>query len=371
MATLQGDPVDRPAVCFYELNGLDEDPTDPDPFNVYSDPSWGPLLELTRERTDRIVMRHVPLRDGPPDPLEALTTVERRAESDSRITLRTVRAGRRTLRSVTRRDPGTNTLWTVEPLLKDVGDLEAWLDLPERPVGGAPDPAGVTDAERRLGESGIVMIDTADPLCCVAPLFGLGEFTVLAIERPDLVHRALERAARALLARTKAVAAALPGRLWRIFGPEYASEPFLPPRLFREFVVGYDEPMVRAIRSHGGYARIHSHGRLESILDDIAGMSCDALDPIEPPPQGDIHLGWVRQRHGENMVLFGNLEVSDIETLPTPQFETKVRTALREGTAGQGRGFVLMPTACPYGRDISPLTLRNYSCMVELAESFG
>lgn len=32
MATLRGDPVDRPPVSFYELNGLDENPDDPDPF---------------------------------------------------------------------------------------------------------------------------------------------------------------------------------------------------------------------------------------------------------------------------------------------------------------------------------------------------
>jgi len=30
MATMRGGPVDRPAVSFYELNGLDEDYNDPD-----------------------------------------------------------------------------------------------------------------------------------------------------------------------------------------------------------------------------------------------------------------------------------------------------------------------------------------------------
>jgi len=34
MATLEGKPVDRPAVSFYELNGLDEDPCNDDPFNI-------------------------------------------------------------------------------------------------------------------------------------------------------------------------------------------------------------------------------------------------------------------------------------------------------------------------------------------------
>ncbi|MBW8016687.1 MAG: hypothetical protein FVQ82_10905 [Planctomycetes bacterium] len=60
MATLRGEPVDRPAVSFYELNGLDEDYNDPDPFNIYNDPSWKPLIDLTKDHTDRIVMRSVP-----------------------------------------------------------------------------------------------------------------------------------------------------------------------------------------------------------------------------------------------------------------------------------------------------------------------
>ena len=59
MATLRGEPVDRPPVSFYELNGLDEHPNDHDPFNIYADHSWQPLIERTRAKTDRIVMRGV------------------------------------------------------------------------------------------------------------------------------------------------------------------------------------------------------------------------------------------------------------------------------------------------------------------------
>jgi len=160
----------------------------------------------------------------------------------------------------------------------------------------------------------------------------------------------------------------LPGRLWRIVGPEYASPPFLPPRLFCEYVTRYDTPIVQAIQRYGGYARMHSHGRLKLILSHILETGCDGLDPIEPPPQGDMELSEVRQRYGEQLVLFGNLEISDIENLPTAEFERKVRAALEQGTAGKGRGFVLMPSSCPYGRVLSPLTLQNYLSMVELVE---
>lgn len=370
MATLKGEPVDRPPVSFYELNGLDENPANDDPFNIYSHPSWRPLIELTARKTDRIVMRGVPFRDMPPDPVAELTTFETYYKNGSRFTLQTIRADKRLLTSRTRQDPDVNTVWALEHLLKDTDDLCAWLELPEPEFGGKPDVSRVLEAEEILGETGIVMIDTGDPLCSVAPLFDMGEFTVVAMTEPKLFHQALEKSARLLYKKTEAVAKALPGRLWRIYGPEYASPPYLQPRYFREYVVEYDKPMVETIQKYGGFARIHSHGRLKDILYDIVSTGCLGLDPIEPPPQGDVSLRYVRENYGKQLVLFGNLEMSDIENLPTDQFEKKVERALEEGTAGEGRGFVLMPSACPYGRELSPLTLRNYEKMIEAIEQF-
>ena len=126
--------------------------------------------------------------------------------------------------------------------------------------------------------------------------------------------------------------------------------------------------MIDAIQKYDGYARIHSHGNLKDILDDIADMGADGLDPIEPPPQGDVTLKYVRENYGNKMVLFGNLEIADIENMPTEKFSEKVKIALDEGTAGSGRGFVLMPSASPYGRILSPLTLKNYEKIIELVE---
>jgi hypothetical protein len=70
------------------------------------------------------------------------------------------------------------------------------------------------------------------------------------------------------------------------------------------------------------------------VLEAIAEMGPDALDPIEPPPQGDVQLRDVRARYGRQMMLFGNLEVNDIENVATDQFRERVLRALDEGTAG-------------------------------------
>jgi hypothetical protein len=370
MATLQGKPVDRPPVSFYELNGFDQSPCDPDPLNIFSHPSWQPLLELASEKTDRILLRGVAFKEIDPDPLGRLAKDETWVDAaGSRFTRRTVTAGKRTLTMQYRRDRDVNTVWTTEHLLKNVDDLDVLLELPLFDGDDARiDPSPVLKAEASLGDTGIVMIDTPDPLCLAALLFDMGEYTVIAMTDPGRFHRLLERFAAVLLARTAEVAAALPGRLWRIYGPEFAAAPYLPPRLFREYVCRYVTPMIEIIHRTGGYARVHCHGRVKGILDDIAAMGADAIDPLEPPPQGDVELAYVRQRYGQQLVLFGNLEIADIETLPTEQFAEKVKRALDEGTAGAGRGFVLMPSAAPYGRVLSARTIENYETMIRLVE---
>lgn len=369
MRTLRGETVDRPPVSFYEINGLDESPTDADPFNIFSDPSWEPLIALARDHTDRIVMRGASFKGVQPDPVEELSKSETCMREGRQYTMHRIQAGKRLLTSRARRDPDVNTVWMEEHLLKDEEDLRAFLSLPQPAQSGVPDVSGMVETERRLGDSGIVMVDTPDPLCLAASLFDMETYTIMALTQTALFRKLLDRFYPVLFSRVEAVSKAFPGRLWRIYGPEYASPPHLPPHLFGELVTPYVGPMVQAIQRHGGYARIHSHGRLRDILDSIVEMHPDGLDPIEPPPQGDVELGWVREHYGRNMVLFGNLEISDIETLPTARFREKVFRALDEGTRGEGRGFVLMPSACPYGRRLPEQTLRNYEVIIECVES--
>ena len=79
-------------------------------------------------------------------------------------------------------------------------------------------------------------------------------------------------------------------------------------------------------------------------------------------------LAEVRERYGQQMVLFGNLEASDIEILAADEFAGRVQRALVEGTHGTGRGFVLMPSSVPYGRVLPDQALKNFQAMVKAVE---
>lgn len=374
---MRGQPVDRPPVSFYEIGGFQVNPSDPDPYNIYNAPDWQPLLQLAEERTDIIRMMS-PVRARSVDPTGSSTSAAWREfyreqtieENGTRITRTTLTVAGRTMTQTTKRERDLDTVWTTEHLLKDADDAEAFLQVPDEAFAETVDIEPLLAEEAALGDRGIVMVDTEDPICAVASLFSMEDYSILAMYEQKLVHQLLERFAARIQARTERVSRLLPGRLWRIYGPEYASEPYLPPRLFGEYAVRYTGPMVHAIKANGGFARIHSHGRLRNILDMIAGMGADALDPIEPPPQGDVWLREVRERHGKQLVLFGNLEISDIELLASRQFEEKVKRALDEGTSGVGRGFVLQPSASPYGRAITARTMGNYETIIRLIEAW-
>lgn len=382
MATLRGEPVDRPAVNFYEIGGISVDPSvhgkgrgamdpdDPDPFNVYNDPSWRPLLRLAETSTDLIRMRQPILRDPPGSPREEFIRVREWQEGDARFVRTEIRVGGRVLTQTIRRDRQVATNWCIEHLLKSREDVLAWLELPDEVFAREVDVTPLWEEEQRVGERGIVMVDTGDPICAVAPLFDMEDYLMFAFTERALFHRMLEKAARPLWDITERTARDFPGHLWRIYGPEYASEPYLPTTLFEEYVVRYTKPMFDSIRRYGGFPRLHCHGRIRNLLPFFVQMGATATDPIEPPPQGDVTLEFVRREYGRELVLFGNIEASDLENLEPSEFEKVVAQSLREGTAGEGRGFVLMPSAAPYGRTITPRTMANYETMVRLAHNF-
>jgi uroporphyrinogen-III decarboxylase len=371
MATLRGEPVDRPPVSFYEIGGWTFDTEDPDPFNIYNSPEWWPLIRLAEEETDLIRMMGATVTPAAHNPREEFYREETYMEGRSRYTRRTLTVAGRTMTSLTRRDPEVSTTWTVEHLLKNEEDVRAYLQLPDEVFAYEYSVENLRAAEEAVGDAGIVMVDVGDPLGHTASLFAPEDYTVLGLTEPSLFHQLQEKHTRYVYPLVEYVAQAFPGHLWRVVGSEYASEPFLPPRLYAEYEVRYTKPMVETIQKYGGFARLHSHGRLKNILPYIVEMGVAGLDPVEPPPQGDMQLIDVRRGYGKDMVLFGNIEASDIEMLSPAEFETWVVRALREGTAGEGRGFVLHPSACPYGRHISADVMANYETMVRLAKEFG
>jgi uroporphyrinogen-III decarboxylase len=157
--------------------------------------------------------------------------------------------------------------------------------------------------------------------------------------------------------------------LYRICGPEYATPPYLPNELFTRFVKPYVTEMTELIHSKGALVRLHSHGRVNQALETIAATGCDALDPVEAPPDGDIELAEVKRRVGDQMCIFGNIQLKMLESGTPDEVEAKVRQCLSE--AMDGGGYVIMPTASPISTPLSKKTEANYLRFFESALKYG
>ena len=363
---IRGQDTDRSAVNFYEIGGFDIDTSDQDPFNVYSSSSWVELINFAMRETDLIFLRTAK-QISRNEAYDEFFSREEHIEGESRFTRTTLNINGKTLTARTRRDAEVHTTWTLEHLLKDVEDLRAYLDLPDEIFAAEFSADSLYREEQRLGDRGIIMVDTADPLCIAASLFSMENYTIIALTEQALFHSLLEKIAGYLFKHVQAISRAFPGHLWRICGPEYATEPYLPPSLFEEYVNRYTGPLVRIIHQNGGFARLHCHGRLKTALPYIAEMGVDAIDPIEPPPQGDVDLEFVTREYGAHMSLFGNIEVSDIENVEPAEFELIAGRSLEAGR--KARGFALMPSASPYGREITERTMENYKTLVRLTKA--
>lgn len=334
----------------------------------WSDPSYARLIRAIRERTDLLRMWYphsteVFLHSASRVPID----VADRREGDATVTERIYHTPKGDLRQVTKVIDGVHTTWEVEHLCKSLDDVEKALSVPyEPPVYEAGAGAAV---ERKMGDTGIILGDASDALCSVAPLMEFGEYTVWALTEPDHFQRTLDRVHERIMQNLRRSLRAFVAPLYRICGPEYATPPFLPPECFARFVVPYVRDIAELIHAHGAKARIHCHGRIGRVLDMILETGVDAIDPCEPPPDGDIELADVKRRAGSRLCIFGNIEMKLLETGSGEDVEREVRRTM--DAAKLGGGFVLSPTDSVYGSPLPRKTEDNYLRFIDAAHRYG
>lgn len=355
---IKHEPIDRVPVSTYELVGWNSDAWE------NKEPSYRKLMDAIREHTDCIYMTDAGFQETPNPVME----IQVWDESESHFTKKVYHTKCRDLESLHRIDDGVHTVWTIKHLLEDIADIDKYLSIPHDP------PILNMDrfyAEKeKLGEKGLMMISLGDPICEAAELFEMGTFLLHAITESEKIKYFLDALhERQMFDLKRILKNDVKDVIFRICGPEYATPPYLSPDYFYDYVTCYLKDICREIRTAGGIPRIHSHGKIGKVIDQFAMTDALAIDPVEPPPDGDMELADVKRLYGEKFCIFGNIELRELENSDRMRIDALVKKSMH--VAKEGSGFILMPTSAPLNVPLSGKTQENYLQLFESAIEYG
>jgi len=264
---------------------------------------------------------------------------------------------------------GIETLWDTGKPVNSLADVDKMLSVPYR---FTPPPASEFDAYRAYrSASGPFCIGGISVNSMVAMLVGMIPYE-LVLEWMATEPEVIRALADAWLTRTTEKVVFLldqgVGPFWHFNGVERACPPMMGPRQWEEWVVPYDGAVMRLIKERDpqNLIHVHCHGRVGTLLRSFREMGVDSVDPVEPPPQGDITMAGARERVGPDMTLFGNIQFLDMERATPDEIETLVRRAIEEG----GPRVWLHPSATPHERPTERF-LANANRYLDAAVKYG
>ncbi len=293
--------------------------------------------------------------------------VEAWREGKASVTRKTLHTPKGDLTQTTKVFDDVHTTWQVEHWCKSLEDVDKALSVPYEPL--AYDASDYVRVKEEVGDNGIIMASTADPLWLAADLMELGEYTIWAMTETEHFAKTVAIMHERYMENLRRMLNTCVVDLYRICGPEYATPPFLPPRFFERFVVPYVSEMVDLFHSKGAKVRFHCHNNINQVLEMILATGADGIDPCEGPPDGDITLAEVKQRIGERMCIFGNIQLKVLEHGTLDDVEEGVKACMASAKAGGG--YVIMPTAAPINSPLSEKTAENYLRYIETALAYG
>ncbi|MDH7569814.1 MAG: uroporphyrinogen decarboxylase family protein [Armatimonadota bacterium] len=305
------------------------------------DPSYAPLLEHAAKKAGFLVKHRIEQTVHRTDRVE--TRVERTpAHTRTTTTWHTPKGDLRSVFLKPTGQPG----YTVEHFIKEDADIERVLSLPPEKVRF--DLTTTRQALHTLGGQGVLYASYRDPLYSAASLFDFQDFCLRCATDPDPIHDLVEYFFTAIAAEVEELAATCQGLpiLFGTSGPEVATPPMLSPAVFARFVTPFQKRLIATFHRYALPTCIHCHGRVRHVLDEILETGTDALEPIEPPPQGDISLPELLERVQGRLCLVGHIQDQDFYLAPPGGLRARVAeiAAIVEPTSR----YVMTPTCTPF-----------------------
>ena len=213
---------------------------------------------------------------------------------------------------------------------------------------------------QRIFDAGytIPMVAARGPLCTAAFVRGLNDFMMDLIDKPDCVHRLLDRTAQLavdwLKAQAEAIGESVEGILVLDDIPGFLSR-----KLYLEFAHPYLQRIFQAFPRD--WVKVyHNDANIKPMLGDLPDVGFDVLNWGKT-----LDIAEVRAKTGNRICLMGNVDPLELATRGTPEAVRSATLELLRKSGNQG-------SILSVGGGVSPgMPGANIRAMVEAAQEYN
>lgn len=261
----------------------------------------------------------------------------------------------------------------IKHYISTLDELNQLIDAPRGLLPASPD---IYDEEvKRIGEKGVPILGILHPLGALVRNATIEEVYVWLATEAERIHQFLEVTNNQVIEAIQAMGAAGMNPWFKTVAHEMLVPPWLGRRQFDEFVFPYDKKVNDEIHRIGGRLRAHCHGSIIQFLERMSEMGIDSIEPLEPPPYGDVDLAEAKRLVGDRMLLSGNIPSQAFLSMSRDEVKERVKKAI--SAAAGGGGFTLRATSTSAGVDpyLDPVMLKkvveNVEAYIEAGMKYG
>lgn len=194
---------------------------------------------------------------------------------------------------------------------------------------------------------------------------GIEAFAYDMADNPGLMDEIFACYRRFALRKLEAQLKAQPDEI--LFGGSASSLSLISPAIYTRFNLPFLREATAMCRRAGIISHQHTCGRSNWILETAYGETdLDVIEPLEPPPGGDVELVDAKRQFGEKLCLKGNINTYNTMRLGSvAEVEEAVKRCIDE--AAEGGGFILS-TGDQLAFDTP---LENIEALVRIAREYG
>ena len=216
-----------------------------------------------------------------------------------------------------------------------IEEMEMLAEAPKKFIGLFEDGRRSEKAEK-LGRNQVGMDVLFHPLGHLARNSNMDEFYSWLITDPEIMHKFLESSNSMVMQTLGKMYHAGMGSFQYVCAHEMLIPPWMGGNMFEEYVFQYDKPVNDIVHRHGGKLRAHCHDKVMDLLERFSEMGIDGIEPLEPPPFGDVDLAKAKKMVGDRMMLSGNVITQDFMYIGADEVKRRVEKTISEGAPGGG-----------------------------------